>query len=78
MDAKCVTQIVGRGMGGIQGPPYMGTGCFHRRKLIYAFSLDDTDIKGLFSLSLLFRLCAVFESENQVAHKMAGHKNYYK
>ena len=48
VDAKCVTQIVGRGMGGIQGPCYMGTGCFHRRKLVYAFSLDDTDIQGLY------------------------------
>ncbi|GMN33198.1 hypothetical protein TIFTF001_044765 [Ficus carica] len=37
-------RIMGRGMGGIQGPMYIGTGCFHRRKLIYGFSLDNAHI----------------------------------
>ena len=24
-----------KGMNGLQGPPYCGTGCFHRRKALY-------------------------------------------
>ncbi|XP_062106078.1 cellulose synthase-like protein H1 isoform X2 [Humulus lupulus] len=38
-------EIVGRGMAGIQGPLYAGTGCFHRRKVIYNFCLDNADNK---------------------------------
>ncbi|EOX93253.1 Cellulose synthase-like B4, putative isoform 2, partial [Theobroma cacao] len=34
------------GMAGIQGPPYAGTGCFHRRKAIYGLPPNhDFDIK---------------------------------
>ncbi|XP_028122993.1 cellulose synthase-like protein H1 isoform X1 [Camellia sinensis] len=32
------------GIVGIQGPNYSGTGCFHRRKVIYGLSPDDKDI----------------------------------
>ncbi|EXB37859.1 Cellulose synthase-like protein H1 [Morus notabilis] len=39
-------EMYGRGMAGIQGPFYAGTGCFHRRKLIYGFSLDNQDVQG--------------------------------
>lgn len=43
----CLSQIIGDGMAGIQGPLYIGTGCFHRRKLIYGFSLDNNaDVQG--------------------------------
>ncbi|KAL5573384.1 hypothetical protein UlMin_022981 [Ulmus minor] len=35
-------ELVGQGMGGIQGPLYAGTGCFHRRKVIYSSFLDDS------------------------------------
>ncbi|MBA0802842.1 hypothetical protein Gohar_013111, partial [Gossypium harknessii] len=28
-------EYIGRGLAGLQGPPYAGTGCFHRRKVIY-------------------------------------------
>ncbi|KAJ4831923.1 hypothetical protein Tsubulata_043807 [Turnera subulata] len=31
-----------RGLAGIQGPFYGGTGCFHRRKVIYGLCPDDT------------------------------------
>ncbi|XP_004287961.1 PREDICTED: cellulose synthase-like protein H1-like [Fragaria vesca subsp. vesca] len=30
------------GIAGIQGPLYAGTGCFHRRKVIYGLSLQDS------------------------------------
>ncbi|XP_024033061.1 cellulose synthase-like protein H1 isoform X2 [Morus notabilis] len=38
--------VIGHGMAGIQGPLYAGTNCFHRRKLIYGFSLDNADFQG--------------------------------
>jgi hypothetical protein len=31
------------GIFGIQGPHYGGTGCFHRRKIIYGLSLDTVE-----------------------------------
>ncbi|VVA17580.1 PREDICTED: cellulose synthase [Prunus dulcis] len=31
------------GFAGMQGPPYAGTGCFQRRKVIYGFSLIDSE-----------------------------------
>ncbi|EXB37861.1 Cellulose synthase-like protein H1 [Morus notabilis] len=39
-------EVIGHGMAGIQGPLYAGTNCFHRRKLIYGFSLDNADFQG--------------------------------
>lgn len=39
-------QIVGRGMAGIQGSFFGGTG-FHRRNVIYGLTFDDhANIKG--------------------------------
>uniref|UniRef100_A0A2N9J5C4 Glycosyltransferase 2-like domain-containing protein n=1 Tax=Fagus sylvatica TaxID=28930 RepID=A0A2N9J5C4_FAGSY len=35
--------ILGHGIAGIQGPFYGGTGCFHRRKVIYSLSPDNVD-----------------------------------
>ncbi|KGN63228.1 cellulose synthase-like protein H1 [Cucumis sativus] len=35
-----------RGMAGIQGPGYMGTGCIHRRKVLYGQSPDGANIFG--------------------------------
>ncbi|OMP08325.1 Cellulose synthase [Corchorus olitorius] len=32
------------GMNGIQGPPYAGTGCFHRRKTIYGIPPNHHDV----------------------------------
>ncbi|XP_057514936.1 cellulose synthase-like protein H1 [Actinidia eriantha] len=34
-------EYIGRGIVGIQGPLYGGTGCFHRRKVIYGLSPDE-------------------------------------
>lgn len=33
-------------MVGIQGPLYQGTGCFHRRKVIYGPWLDEVEVQG--------------------------------
>nr|GMC70589.1 cellulose synthase-like protein H1 [Ipomoea batatas] len=35
---KIIMEFLGRGIAGIQGPIYQGTGCFHRRKVIYGLS----------------------------------------
>ncbi|XP_059628619.1 cellulose synthase-like protein B4 isoform X2 [Cornus florida] len=37
------------GASGIQGPFYCGTGCFHRRKVIYGLSPDEKQINGKLS-----------------------------
>lgn len=39
-------QFTFRGMAGIQGPGYMGTGCIHRRKVLYGQSPDGANISG--------------------------------
>ncbi|PSS16128.1 Cellulose synthase-like protein [Actinidia chinensis var. chinensis] len=39
-------EYLGRGIVGIQGPFYAGTGCFHKRKVIYGLSPNDEEIKG--------------------------------
>ncbi|KAF9609228.1 hypothetical protein IFM89_014422 [Coptis chinensis] len=41
-----IQEYVGRGIGGIQGPFYGGTGCFHRRKVIYGLSPGETKGQG--------------------------------
>nr|GME14451.1 cellulose synthase-like protein H1 [Ipomoea batatas] len=35
---KIAMEYLGRGVAGIQGPYYQGTGCFHRRKVIYGMA----------------------------------------
>ncbi|XP_043688843.1 cellulose synthase-like protein H1 isoform X1 [Telopea speciosissima] len=37
---------LGRGIAGIQGPFYSGTGCFHRREVIYGLSPDEAETKA--------------------------------
>ncbi|XP_024033057.1 cellulose synthase-like protein H1 isoform X2 [Morus notabilis] len=36
-------EYLAKGVAGIQGPFYSGTGCFHRRKVIYGLSPDDIE-----------------------------------
>ncbi|XP_016474240.2 cellulose synthase-like protein H1 [Nicotiana tabacum] len=38
---KVLHEYLGRGFAGIQGPFYQGTGCFHRRKIIYGLSPNE-------------------------------------
>nr|GLL23015.1 cellulose synthase-like protein H1 [Ipomoea trifida] len=40
---KIIMEFLGRGIAGIQGPFYQGTGCFHRRKVIYGLSPNVAD-----------------------------------
>nr|GMC70592.1 cellulose synthase-like protein H1 [Ipomoea batatas] len=43
---KIVVEYVMRGIAGIQGSIYMGTGCFHRRKIIYGMWPHMVDSNG--------------------------------
>jgi len=40
---------LGRGIAGIQGPQYAGSGCFHTRRVMYGLSLDDLGDDGSLS-----------------------------
>ncbi|KAG7638238.1 putative cellulose synthase (UDP-forming) [Arabidopsis thaliana] len=40
---------LGRGIAGIQGPTYAGSGCFHTRKVMYGLSIDDLEDDGSLS-----------------------------
>jgi hypothetical protein len=42
----CERQYLARGIVGIQGPFYGGTGCFHKRKVIYGLSPHDEESNG--------------------------------
>ncbi|XP_042519910.1 cellulose synthase-like protein H1 isoform X2 [Macadamia integrifolia] len=41
-----LNHTVGRGLAGMQGPFYGGTGCFHRREVIYGLSPDEAETKA--------------------------------
>ncbi|XP_047306188.1 cellulose synthase-like protein H1 [Impatiens glandulifera] len=45
---------VGHGIVGIQGPFYQGTGCFHRRKVIYGASPQSNDTNCGMKISFLY------------------------
>jgi hypothetical protein len=38
-----LTKYMAHGISGIQGPFYGGTGCFHRRKIMYGLSPDAVE-----------------------------------
>ncbi|AEC08697.1 cellulose synthase-like B3 [Arabidopsis thaliana] len=40
---------LGRGIAGIQGPTYAGSGCFHTRRVMYGLSIDDLEDDGSLS-----------------------------
>ncbi|KAH0862600.1 hypothetical protein HID58_079811 [Brassica napus] len=41
-----VQSYLGRGVAGIQGPLYCGSGCFHTRRVMYGLSPDDLENNG--------------------------------
>ncbi|XWS30964.1 hypothetical protein CRYUN_Cryun23aG0036400 [Craigia yunnanensis] len=43
---KVLVEYLGRGIAGLQGPCYDGTGCFHRRKVIYGLWPDNAENQG--------------------------------
>ncbi|KAJ7981275.1 Cellulose synthase [Quillaja saponaria] len=48
-------RFVGTGLGGLQGPFYGGTNCFHRRKVIYGLSPHDLENTRILSEKELVR-----------------------
>ncbi|KAK3404472.1 hypothetical protein EUGRSUZ_K00778 [Eucalyptus grandis] len=77
-------EYMGRGIVGIQGPFYSGTGCFHRRKVIYGSWPDDmkTENSGLTSNGELTKenLLNEFGSSkqfiNSAAQALQGNSNH--
>ncbi|KAK8270105.1 hypothetical protein V6Z12_D11G172900 [Gossypium hirsutum] len=69
-------EYIGRGLAGLQGPPYSGTGCFHRRKVIYgawpgnAASINDYEAMKEFGKSEEF--------QESVTHALKGEKGIRK
>ncbi|EFH44470.1 hypothetical protein ARALYDRAFT_915282 [Arabidopsis lyrata subsp. lyrata] len=41
-----IQSYLGRGVAGIQGPFYIGSGCFHTRRVMYGLSSDDIEENG--------------------------------
>ncbi|GMP53938.1 hypothetical protein CsSME_00019250 [Camellia sinensis var. sinensis] len=66
---------MGHGIVGIQGPFYGGTGCFHRRKVIYCLSPDDNDItRKLSKEALLETFGRSMEFTKSAANILSGLK----
>ncbi|KAG7983395.1 hypothetical protein I3843_04G104400 [Carya illinoinensis] len=61
-------QHLGRGAAGIQGPMYTGTGCFHRRKIIYGLSVDDL---GSTNANLAEDICSKFGNSKELIKSVA-------
>ncbi|XP_062152368.1 cellulose synthase-like protein B4 isoform X2 [Alnus glutinosa] len=64
------------GMSGIQGPHYDGTGCFHRRKIIYGLSPNTVEsIKGNLVEDKLLEFGSSKELIKSVAHALKGKRD---
>ncbi|KAE8075652.1 hypothetical protein FH972_014346 [Carpinus fangiana] len=62
-----------RGISGIQGPFYHGTGCFHRRKIIYGLSPDTMEsINGKLVEDKLLEFGSSKEMIKSVAYALKG------
>ncbi|KAL7000061.1 hypothetical protein U1Q18_001210, partial [Sarracenia purpurea var. burkii] len=66
-------EYLGRGIAGIQGPMYGGTGCFHRRKVIYSLSPDNQEInRKLSKEASLKAFGSSMEFTKSAAHILSG------
>ncbi|XP_060187847.1 cellulose synthase-like protein H1 [Lycium barbarum] len=73
---KVFHEYLGRGIGGIQGPFYQGTGCFHRRKVIYGLSPDDKISAGELKDEYLQKIYGKSEKLSaSVAKTLSGGEN---
>ncbi|KAL9286921.1 putative cellulose synthase (UDP-forming) [Arabidopsis thaliana] len=63
-----------RGVAGIQGPIYIGSGCFHTRRVMYGLSSDDLEDDG----SLSSVATREFLSEDSLARKYGSSKELVK
>ncbi|KAF3577100.1 hypothetical protein DY000_02035059 [Brassica cretica] len=65
---------LGRGIAGIQGPIFTGSGCFHTRKVMYGLSIDDLDDSGSLSSVATKRMLA----EGSLAREFGSSKEIVK
>nr|XP_023915035.1 cellulose synthase-like protein H1 [Quercus suber] len=66
-------EYLGRGMAGLQGPLYGGTGCFHRRKVIYSLSPNNVDpVNEKLIESILLNFGSSTELINSAAKALKG------
>ncbi|KAG5545589.1 hypothetical protein RHGRI_017925 [Rhododendron griersonianum] len=71
-----IVKYLGRGVAGIQGPFYGGTGCFHRRKVIYGLSPFDEEISGKLSDENLQKTFgSSMKFTKSAAHILSGSKS---
>ncbi|KAJ0052396.1 hypothetical protein Pint_01997 [Pistacia integerrima] len=74
-------EYVGKGIVGIQGAFYQGTGCFHRRKVIYGLRPDEVEVQGRDVYSDENELQRDFgisrEFMKSAAHALKGKTDYY-
>ncbi|KAL7000067.1 hypothetical protein U1Q18_001217 [Sarracenia purpurea var. burkii] len=69
-------KYIGGGAAGIQGPFYGGTGCFHRRKVIYGLWPDDKEINGKLSKEVLQKTYgSSMEFTKSAAHVLSSSKS---
>ncbi|KAH0914410.1 hypothetical protein HID58_028856 [Brassica napus] len=65
-----VQSYLGRGVAGIQGPLYCGSGCFHTRRVMYGLSPDNLENNGDLSSSATIE----FLDEDSLARKFGSSK----
>ncbi|XP_024003856.1 cellulose synthase-like protein B3 isoform X2 [Eutrema salsugineum] len=65
---------LGRGIAGIQGPIYEGSGCFHTRRVMYGLSLDDLEDDGSISSVVTKKILA----EKNLAKEIGNSKEMVK
>ncbi|XP_059452776.1 cellulose synthase-like protein H1 [Corylus avellana] len=69
-------EYIMHGMSGIQGPHYDGTGCFHRRKIIYGLSPDTMEsINRKLDEDKLLEFGSSKELIKSIAHALKGNKD---
>ncbi|XP_062150899.1 cellulose synthase-like protein H1 [Alnus glutinosa] len=69
-------EYMAHGTSGIQGPLYAGTGCFHRRKIIYGLSPDTTEsINGKLVEDKLLEFGSSKELIKSAAHALKGKRD---
>ncbi|KAJ0111159.1 hypothetical protein Patl1_01979 [Pistacia atlantica] len=76
-DLLLLHEYVGKGIVGIQGPFYGGTGCFHRRKVIYGLWPDEVENQGKsYDYELLKEYGNSKEFITSAAHALKGNTDY--
>ncbi|XP_031263386.1 cellulose synthase-like protein B4 [Pistacia vera] len=77
-DLLLLHEYIGKGIVGIQGPYYGGTGCFHRRKVIYGLWPDEAENQGKLYDNVLLKECGNSkEFITSAVHALKGKTDYF-